>query len=155
MRAIAGWALTMPSPEQWDKIGRILKKGLPASIHMPTLGEKVHKLAAVLDSDSQTELYWRLMSLQREADSLVIGAQDRPTWADAQAQQQGDRHFSEEMMFEEAARLSPSDHTIQIYKGWMYEETGKEREAAAAYRRALEIILGLDQAPDSAATKTP
>ncbi|NGZ08128.1 MAG: asparagine synthase (glutamine-hydrolyzing) [Nitrospira sp. LK70] len=98
MRAMAASALSLLSPEQWDRIGGILSPGLPASLHLSTLGEKVHKLAAVLDSDSQTELYRRLVSIQRETASLVIGAQDKPIWSDAQAQQLGDRDFSEEMM---------------------------------------------------------
>lgn len=47
-----------------------------------------------------------------------------------------------EQLFDEASRLTPADYAIQVYKGRMYEETGKGREAAAAYRKALEIILG-------------
>lgn len=98
MRAMVASALSLLSPEQWDRFGSMLKPGLPASLQISTLGEKVHKLAAVLDSGSQTELYRRLRSIQRETASLVIGAQDKPIWADAQARQLGDRDFSEEMM---------------------------------------------------------
>jgi tetratricopeptide (TPR) repeat protein len=47
-------------------------------------------------------------------------------------------------MFDEASRMSPADYAIQAYKARMFEETGKLPEAAAAYRGALEIILGLD-----------
>ena len=62
MRAMAASALTLLSPEQWDRFGKLLRPGLPASLKMSTLGEKVHKLAAILDSNSQTELYQRLVS---------------------------------------------------------------------------------------------
>jgi asparagine synthase (glutamine-hydrolysing) len=99
MRTMAACALTVLSPEQWDRIGRMLKMGLPASLHLATLGEKVHKLAAVLDSNSQTELYRRLVSLQRETTSLVIGSHEEPIWADDQARQVAKQDFSEQMMF--------------------------------------------------------
>jgi asparagine synthase (glutamine-hydrolysing) len=99
MRAMGAYALTVLSPEQWDRTGRILKMGLPASLHLSTLGEKVHKLAAVLDSNSQTELYRQLVSLQREPVSLVIGSHEGPIWADDQARQVAKQDFSEQMMF--------------------------------------------------------
>lgn len=119
MRAMTAAALTMLSPEQWDRIGRILRPGLPASLHMSALGEKVHKLAAVLDSDSQTELYRRLVSLQRETSSLVIGAQDKPIWADAQAQQLGGRNFSEEMMLHDLVGYLTDDILVKVDRAAM------------------------------------
>lgn len=119
MRAIAACALTVLSPEQWDRIGRILRTGLPASLHMSTFGEKVHKLASVLDSDSQTELYRRLVSLQRETASLVIGTQEKPIWADAQAQQLGDQDFSEEMMLHDLVGYLTDDILTKVDRAAM------------------------------------
>ncbi len=119
MRVMAASALTLLSPEQWDRIGKLLRPGLPASLHMSTLGEKIHKLAAVLDSDSRTELYRRLVSLQREAASLVIGAQDGPIWADAQAQQPGDRDFSEEMMLHDLVGFLTDDILTKVDRAAM------------------------------------
>lgn len=119
IRAITACALTVPSPEQWDKIGRVLKTGLPASLHLSTLGEKIHKLAAVLDSDSQTELYRRLVSLQREIASLVIDAQENPIWADDQAQQLGDRDFSEGMMLHDLVGYLTDDILAKVDRAAM------------------------------------
>jgi asparagine synthase (glutamine-hydrolysing) len=119
MRAIAAYALTVLSPEQWDRIGRMLKIGLPASRHLSTLGEKVHKLAAVLDSNSQTELYRRLVSLQRETASLVTGTQGKPIWADTQAQQLADRAFSEAMMFHDLVGYLTDDILAKVDRAAM------------------------------------
>jgi len=119
MRAIASCALTMLSPEQWDRIGRMSRTGLPVSLHLSALGEKVHKLAAVLDSDSQTELYRRLVSLQRETASLVIGTQEKPIWADTQAQQLGDRGFSEAMMFHDLVGYLTDDILAKVDRAAM------------------------------------
>jgi asparagine synthase (glutamine-hydrolysing) len=119
IRAVAACALTALSPEQWDRIGRMSRTGLPASFHLSTLGEKVHKLAAVLDSDSQTELYRRLVSLQRETASLVIGAQEKPIWADTQAQQLGKQDFSEEMMFHDLVGYLTDDILAKVDRAAM------------------------------------
>lgn len=119
MRTTAAYALTLLSPEQWDRIGKMLKTELPASLQMATLGEKVHKLASVLDSGSQTELYRRLLSLQRETVSLVIGAQDKPIWADAQAQQLGERDFSEEMMLHDLVGYLTDDILTKVDRAAM------------------------------------
>lgn len=119
MRTTAAYALTLLSPEQWDRIGKMLRTELPASLQMATLGEKVHKLASVLDSGSQTELYRRLLSLQRETVSLVIGAQDKPIWADAQAQQLGERDFSEEMMLHDLVGYLTDDILTKVDRAAM------------------------------------
>lgn len=119
MRTVTAAALTLLSPEQWDRFGRVLRPGLPTSLHMSALGEKVHKLAAVLNSESQTELYRRLRSLQRETASLVIGAQDRPIWADAQAQQLRGRDFSEEMMLHDLVGYLTDDILAKVDRAAM------------------------------------
>ena len=93
--------------------------GIPASLHVSTLGEKIHKLASVLDSDSSADLYRRLVSLQRETVSLVIGAQEKPIWADAQAQQLGDRDFSEEMMFHDLVGYLTDDILTKVDRAAM------------------------------------
>ncbi|HEX9022479.1 MAG TPA: redoxin domain-containing protein [Geobacteraceae bacterium] len=46
--------------------------------------------------------------------------------------------------FAAAAAINPMDHNIQLYKGRMYEENKMPKEAAEAYRKALEILLKLN-----------
>jgi Flp pilus assembly protein TadD/peroxiredoxin len=47
-------------------------------------------------------------------------------------------------MFEEAAAINRHDFDIHVYKGRMYEELGRVKEAADAYRQAVEVVLPLD-----------
>lgn len=119
MRAIAASVLTVLSPDRWDRIGGMLKAGLPVSLHLSAIGEKIHKLAAVLDSDTQMELYRRLVSLQREAASVVIGMQEKPIWADAQAQRLGNRNFSEEMMLHDLVGYLTDDILAKVDRAAM------------------------------------
>lgn len=112
-------ALTAISPEQWDKLGRILRTGLPASLRMSTLGDKIHKLATVLDVDSQAELYRCLVSQHREPTSLVIGAHEEPLWADSQARQLEKKDFREEMMFHDLVGYLTDDILAKVDRAAM------------------------------------
>ncbi|WP_205743384.1 TlpA disulfide reductase family protein [Geobacter sp. FeAm09] len=46
-------------------------------------------------------------------------------------------------MFDEAERINPLDYNLYVYKGRVFEERKRPREAAGAYRKALETILGI------------
>ena len=84
------------SPAAWDRIGKLLPRGL----WQPALGDRIHKLASVIDVDGPNELYRRLVSLNREPDSLIVGgAEEPPIWADAEAASFGRSDFTERMMF--------------------------------------------------------
>jgi asparagine synthase (glutamine-hydrolysing) len=99
MRTIMAGTLTGLSPGQWDRLGKMLRPGLPATLRFAALGDKVHKLAGIVDADSQAEFYRRLVSLHQQPERLVIDAHEEDTWADTQARQLSMQDFGEEMMF--------------------------------------------------------
>ncbi len=90
-----GKLMTALSPGAWDCIGTLLPRGL----RQPTLGDRIHKLASVIDVDGPDELYRRLVSQYREPGSLIVGADETPIWADAEAAAFGRSDFTERMMF--------------------------------------------------------
>ncbi len=47
-------------------------------------------------------------------------------------------------MFDAAMAINPMDYNIHVYKARMYEENKMPRESAESYRKALELILGLN-----------
>ena len=90
-----GRMMTALSPTAWDRIGKLL----PQRLQRPTLGDRIHKLASVIDVDGPDELYRRLVYQHREAGSLIVGADETPIWADAEAAAFGRSDFTERMMF--------------------------------------------------------
>jgi asparagine synthase (glutamine-hydrolysing) len=90
-----GRMMTALSPMAWDRIGKLL----PRRLRQPTLGDRIHKLASVIDVDGPDELYRRLVSQHREPSSLIVGADETPIWADAEAAAFGRSDFTECMMF--------------------------------------------------------
>jgi asparagine synthase (glutamine-hydrolysing) len=114
-----GRMMTTLSPSTWDRLG----KTLPWRLQQPALGDKIHKLAGVIDVESPAELYRRLVSQQREPGSLVIGAGDAfdctPAWADAEAVafERGD--FTERMMFHDLVSYLTDDILAKVDRAAM------------------------------------
>ena len=99
LRRLMGQALTFLSPERWDQLGSVLRVALPRELQMSALGDKIHKLAGIIDVESPDELYQRLVSQHRDPGSLVIGTSEKVIWADTQAMELDRQDFSERMMF--------------------------------------------------------
>lgn len=95
LRLLASRLLTALGPRQWDSLGSILPRGR----RLPAFGDKLHKLAGVIDAADAGELYQRLISQQRESESIVLGATDVEIWADAEANAFVGHDVSERMMF--------------------------------------------------------
>jgi asparagine synthase (glutamine-hydrolysing) len=119
LRRLIGRVLTLLSPEQWDQLGRMGRAALPRELRMATLGDKLHKLAGIIDVTSQAELYQRLVSQHRDPSSLVIGATEKPIWADGQAMRLDRTDFSERMMFHDLVGYLVDDILTKVDRAAM------------------------------------
>lgn len=119
LRRVIGLGLTCVSPERWDQWGRLLRPFLSAELRMLAPGDKLHKLASVLDADDQADVYRRLVSQHRDPASLVIGASEPPIWADAQAAQLERADFSERMMFHDLVGYLTDDILVKVDRAAM------------------------------------
>lgn len=82
LRAAAARALTLVPRGAWTSVGDAAAGILPRSLRMQRLGEKVHKGAGMLGSESLDELYDQMLSLWRDQDGFVV---DAPEQTSAQA----------------------------------------------------------------------
>jgi len=74
LRSGAARALqSIPAPA-WDRFGSVAGGLLPRSLRFARLGEKVHKGAPMLRSESQEQLYDWMLSQWRDPAAVVIGA---------------------------------------------------------------------------------
>ena len=119
MRALAGHLVRAVPPAAWDALGR----RLPQRLRQPALGDRLHKLAAVVDAPDTDALYWRLVSQHRDPRSLVLGAAEPPGWAAAQASRfvatarGGD--FTERMMLRDLVDYLPGDILTKVDRAAM------------------------------------
>ena len=118
LRRMLGGMMTTLSPSTWDKLGG----ALPSRLRQPTLGDKIHKLASVIDVANPEVLYQRLISQHRETGSIVIGAgvpADAPQWADSEMAAFTRQDFTERMMFHDLVGYLPNDILTKVDRAAM------------------------------------
>ena len=119
IRRLLGHVLTIYSPERWNRVGLAMRTVLPNRFRMAALGDKIHKLAEVIDVASPEELYRRLLSQHREPGTLIIGAEECPIWADEQAARLEREDFSESMMFHDLVGYLTDDILTKVDRAAM------------------------------------
>ena len=114
-----GRLMTAIAPATWDRIGQMLPPGL----RQPTLGDRMHKLADVIDVANTDELYRRLVSQHREPGSLVIGGGEPSIWADEEAAafaaDARGSDFTERMMFHDLVGYMADDILTKVDRAAM------------------------------------
>jgi asparagine synthase (glutamine-hydrolysing) len=79
LRQVAAAGLTRVSPAGWTRFAGAIEGVLPKSLKFSNAGEKIHKGAGVLASQSVDELYLGLVSHWDDPASVVIGGQEPPS----------------------------------------------------------------------------
>ena len=79
LRGVAARAVHTLSPQQWDKLFQLASPGLPAAMCVRLPGDKLHKLAGMLDAATPEEVYRRLVSIWQQPTEIVINATEPPT----------------------------------------------------------------------------
>ncbi len=95
LRSGIGRLMAVPSPGQWDRFSA----WFPVRRTYHALGDKLHKLAGVLDATDEAEFYRRLISQQHGSESIVLGALEGPMWANGEAAMFSGSDVTERMMF--------------------------------------------------------
>ena len=75
-RSALARGLLSPSPECWDRVGRVLGWVIGEGRLPVRMGDQLHKAATIIDADKADELYRRLTSLWQKPEDLVIGAHE-------------------------------------------------------------------------------
>lgn len=114
-----GQAMTALPPETWDRLASPLRTILPRRLHLPALGDKIHKLSGVIDVDSSEELYRRLVSQHHDSTSLIIGGIETSIWADTEAARCSRTDFSEQMMFHDIVGYLTDDILTKVDRAAM------------------------------------
>ena len=79
VRRLSALGLTALSPNNWDVLFNTFSPIIPEKLRLRTPGDKAHKLAGVLNIDSEQAFYQRLTSHWQDPAQLVIGAKEPKT----------------------------------------------------------------------------
>ena len=115
-RALVARAIMGAGPSAW---ARVLDDApwLPALLRHRTPGDKLQKLAEVLDARSASDLYLRLVSTWKDPAKVVLGGAE-PAWsADLEAAALGS--FSERMMYADTVTYLPDDILAKVDRASM------------------------------------
>ncbi len=115
LRSTISHIVTALNPTQWDRLSKIL----PSHLRLPAFGDKMYKLASLIDAADSADLYRRLVTQHRERGSIVLSMSEPAIWADNEAAQSGFTDFSELMMFHDLVGYLTDDILVKIDRAAM------------------------------------
>jgi asparagine synthase (glutamine-hydrolysing) len=100
-------------PQMWTKLFDSISPMLPHRLRTSLSGDKLHKLAAVLNSSSPAIMYKGLVTFW-EPESVVLGADEPPTALTDQSQQADIPDHIQRMMFLDQVSYLPDDILAKV-----------------------------------------
>jgi len=115
LRALMAKGITGLSPAAWDGLAGII----PGASRYASLGDKMHKGAAVLTSRTADELYLRMVSHLRNPSDWVIDGQEPPTYLTGLHPDFGGLGTVERMMALDTISYLPDDILVKVDRAGM------------------------------------
>ena len=119
MRELAAHAVTAFSPGQWDRIFKVAGPLLPGRLRVRLPGEKLHKLAGMLDAASPEDVYLRLVSLWQDPAAIIINACEPPNTITDSRKMPGIEGFTLRMMYLDLVTYLPDDILVKVDRAAM------------------------------------
>ena len=111
LRRAAAIALTALPPHRWDQIGGFLGQRNP--------GDKLHKLAGVIDAGSAQEMYEGLVSNWRTPEDIVLGGREAGSLVRCHEGWARLPDFTSQMMYLDAMTYLPDDVLTKVDRASM------------------------------------
>ncbi|ADE13881.1 asparagine synthase (glutamine-hydrolyzing) [Nitrosococcus halophilus Nc 4] len=118
-RQMAAQGLRLPPPRVWDRVFASAGPFLPARLRQVHPGDKLHKLAAVLASDSPAVIYEQLISQWQNPSSIVINGSETSGIADKVWSHLTLTDLTERMMFLDLMTYLPDDILTKVDRASM------------------------------------
>ena len=118
LRKSLAHGLTAVSPKAWESLFHKLGPVLPQKVKQRNPGDKLHKLAEVLEVDNSQELYKGLVSHWKSPASVVRGAIEPPTVL-SDYDHIGLSDFTERMMYLDTVSYLPDDILAKVDRASM------------------------------------
>lgn len=119
LRRLAARMITGCAPGTWDRLFEQSGNMLPSRMRQRSPGDKLHKLARVLNVASPGELYRALVTHWPEPTLLVPGSREPSTLADQAVTDAMGRDFTSAMMLSDMLTYLPDDILVKVDRAAM------------------------------------
>ncbi|MDD9893613.1 MAG: asparagine synthase (glutamine-hydrolyzing) [Gammaproteobacteria bacterium] len=119
IRKLAAMGITSISPSVWTSLAEALSAVIPRSVQMVRMGDKLHKAAGVISSQSIESLYFGLVSHWQDPASVVIGGRALPTLLAGNEQPAGGLSGVQRMMLLDMLTYLPDDILTKVDRAAM------------------------------------
>jgi asparagine synthase (glutamine-hydrolysing) len=145
LRKLASTLLLSVPARHWDCILGLVTSAGTTRNGDRALGDKLHKLALVINVADRDALYQKLISQQRESDSLVVDTHEKPSWDQIQValsqQQQPIASFAEHAMMRDLIGYMSDDILAKLDRAAM--AVSLETRTPLLDHRVVEFAVGL------------
>lgn len=143
LRKLAATGLTSLSPQTWNRLASKVEGLIPRSMRLANVGEKLHKGAEVLGSESVDALYLKLASHWHDPAAVVIGGREPPTLPARETDAGAGLDSVQRMMLLDMLTYLPDDILVKVDRAAM----GVSLETRVPYldHRVVEFAWRLPQ----------
>lgn len=119
LRAAAARLATVASPSTWDAVFDALAMLTPRSLRQSHPGEKMHKVAGILDAGSAQEIYLRLASQWQAPAAVVVDGSEPPLTARAATGWEIGNDIAHSQMYLDLISYLPDDILVKVDRAAM------------------------------------
>ena len=119
LRAMAARSITLATPEAWNTVSGLIKFLSFSKIRLIRFGDRMHKLAQILPSESPEGLYHWLVSHWQNPDAVVRGGSEASTLLTSSKNWARLDDFTERMMYLDALTYLPDDILVKVDRASM------------------------------------
>jgi len=74
MRKLVSSTIGLMSPDSWDKLNSAVTPLLPKKYRVAQIADKLQKVSSLLNSESQKDIYFNLLSVLKPSEEIVLGS---------------------------------------------------------------------------------
>jgi asparagine synthase (glutamine-hydrolysing) len=143
LRHLLARCLLKIRPDTWNRLSAPVKGLLPAHLRHANVGDKLHKLAGVLEIDDSSALYRRLVSHWHDPASIVLGSAEPGTLLQTTGPALAHLSEIERMMALDLVTYLPDDNLVKVDRAAMGNSL--ESRVPMLDRQVVEFAWSLPQ----------
>jgi asparagine synthase (glutamine-hydrolysing) len=119
LRSLAARALTAMRPAIWNQLFGLMGPLIPQRLRYQNAGDKVHKLAELMEARDPEAIYLRLVSHWDDPEALVLGAKEPSTPLTRRSDWLECSEFAHRMMYLDTITYLPGDILAKVDRAAM------------------------------------